>query len=109
MTYTAFIVLACAALVCAICTVLVFHPDYNDGLIRRTALALLAIGSYLRFVGILEHHDGLVRTYSNVAILIWLGLALFMADHLRHFLVNVKRSRNRQRRAQDSPRNGSTC
>lgn len=111
MTTTALLVMASALIVCAICTVLVFHPDYDDSILRRFSLALLAIGAYLRMAGILEHHDGLTRTFSNVAILVWFGLALFMADHFYNFLKKSRASRDRKRRADDrkNGHNAQSC
>ncbi len=87
MTFTSLMVLASAALVCGICTVLVFHPDYDDSLLRRFALALLA--------------DGFARSYSNVAIIVWFGLCLFLIDHFYNFLKKSKAGKRKQRRAED--------
>ena len=113
MTITALLVFASAFLTCAICTILVFHPAYDDGLVRRLALAMLALGAYLRMAGILEHHDGLGRAFSHVAILAWLGMALFLADHFYNFLRKLRASRERKRRADDravkSPNGGQAC
>ena len=94
MSLTALLVMGSAIIVCALCSVLVFHPDYDDSWIRRVGLALLAVGSYIRIVGILEHADGIGRAFSNVAILVWFGLAIFMCDHFFKFLRAVRASRS---------------
>ena len=104
MTITALIVLASAIFVCAVCTVLVFHPEYDDGLIRRLALAILALTSFMRVTGILEHLQNCweaPRAFGHVAILAWIGMALFFGDHFYNFLRKLKASRQRQRRLSD--------
>ena len=104
MSITAFLVLFSAGLVCLICTILVFHPDYDDNLIRRLALAMLALGAFLRVEGIVELHNGFTRAFSNVAIIVWLGLALFMVDHFYSFVRKARAARQRKRRETDSRR-----
>lgn len=79
-----FIIFFCAALIFAVCLVLVFHKDYEDGLIGRLALALIGITSLARVIGILEN-DFDVR-FSPIAIGLWIGLALFFGRHLYRFL-----------------------
>lgn len=105
MTITALLVFGSASLVLGICTVLVFHPDYDDSLWRRIALAGLAVGAYLRLAGILDHEEGMARSFSNVAIIVWFSLAMFLADHFYNFLRKSKAARDRRRRQGD--KNGS--
>ena len=74
----------CASIVFAVCVVLVFHKDYEDGLIGRLALALIGIASLARIIGILE--SGFEVRLSPITITLWTGLAIFFGRHIYRFL-----------------------
>lgn len=85
MDVTVLIVAMSSLTVLIVSTVLVFHPDYEDGLVGRLALGLMAMASYVRFAELLE--DNFThRPFGTVAVVLWFGLALFMARHLYRFL-----------------------
>lgn len=71
-------------LVLVICTFLVLHPDYEDGLFGRIGLAMLAMGSAARLMGMLTSETGL--TFNPIAFVIWIGLAIFFSRHVYRFL-----------------------
>ena len=74
----------CAAIVAVICTVLVFHKDYEDGLLGRLGLAVMAIASLARLSHLVEHEFS--RNVSPIGVMLWLGLAIFLGRHLYRFL-----------------------
>lgn len=79
-------VLVClfTAVVLAVSLVLVFHSDYEDGLVGRLGLALIAFAAYSGFMRILDRE---FQAYvSPVWLLLWAGLALFLLRHLWRFL-----------------------
>jgi hypothetical protein len=77
------VVLVSATLVLICSLILVFHPEYEDGLIMRTGLALFGICAFSRVVRLL---DGSPDYLNPVAILLWTGLALFLGGHTYRFL-----------------------
>ena len=79
-----FAVLMAAITVAVISTILVFHKEYEDGLIGRFALSLMALAGIGRAVGILES-DFEFRVTPQGAM-IWLGAALFLGRHFYRFL-----------------------
>jgi hypothetical protein len=100
MSVTIAIVFGCALVVLAICMVLIFHPEYHDGLVRRIGLACLGLASWLRVLDILQNgweH----RPFSKMALLVWIGLVIFIGDHFYNFMRHLYASRKKQRRAED--------
>lgn len=100
MSTTVFIVFLAASATLAICAVLIFHPEYHDGLVRRIALSMLGIASGIRIMDILQNgfeH----RPFSKTALLVWLGLMIFLADHFYNFMRHLYQSRKRARRSTD--------
>ena len=73
------IVLLTAAAVLAVCALLVFHKDYEDGLFGRLGLGLIGLASLARVLGIIE--ADYEAKFSNIAIVLWTGLALFLVRH----------------------------
>ena len=80
-----------SAVVLTVSVVLVFHPEYEDGLFGRIALALLSVASYIRLMDLVAT-DFTRRPFGTVAVVLWFGLALFMARHLCRFLRWKKRT-----------------
>lgn len=75
--------------VCAVvaCTVmLIFHRDYEDGLIGRLALALICIGALTRMAKLLDEVPDVV---SPIQVVTWTGLGLFFIRHSWRFMRNV--------------------
>lgn len=83
------IVMPAAMIVLAICVILVLHPDYEDGLVGRIALALLGVGALARLLAMFSADRPLL--FSPIALLIWAGLALFFARHFYRFMRRRKR------------------
>jgi len=77
------LVVFCALVVFVVCCVLVLHPDYEDGLIGRVALAVIAVASFGRFATVIS---GTSEAVSNVGSLLWIGLAAFLTRHMCNFL-----------------------
>ena len=68
-------------------TLLVLHQDYEDGLIGRVGLALMAMAAMARFAGVLDavwHGHGIL--ISHVGIILWVGLAIFLTRHAYRFM-----------------------
>jgi hypothetical protein len=65
------------------CLVLVFHPEYEDGLIMRVGLVAIVFASVARVARLF---DGTPDYLSPVAITLWTGLALFLCMHTYRFL-----------------------
>lgn len=80
----ALVVAAAALAVFLICLVLVLHPDYEDGLVGRIALATIALAALARFLAI-AGGDWQMQ-FNSIAFLLWVGLALFLGRHLYRFL-----------------------
>ena len=78
------IVLLLASITSVIATVLVFHKDYEDGIIGRFALSLIAIAGVGRVVGIMESEFS--YSVSPQGAMIWAGMAIFFSRHLYRFL-----------------------
>ena len=100
MSATIVIVFGCAILVLTIALTLIFHPQYHDGLVRRIGLALLGLASWLRVLDILQNgweH----RPFSKTALLVWIGLVIFLGDHFYNFMRHLYASRKKTRRAED--------
>lgn len=72
----------CALAVSVVCTLLVLHPQYNDGFIGRFGLTLIAIAGFARAATIIS---GTSHDVSNVGALLWVGLSIFMLRHLSNF------------------------
>ena len=72
----------CSIIVSLICTFLVFHHQYNDGLVGRLGLAMMAIAAYARVGNIISG----VNQPSNIGTLLWIGLAIFLLKHVTTFL-----------------------
>lgn len=104
MSYTIITVFAAASIVLAIALVLVFHPEYHDGLVRRIGLSCIGLGAWLRVLDILqagwEH-----RPFSKMALLVWVGVAIFLMDHFYNFLRHLYASRKKARRLTDTTSN----
>lgn len=85
MDVTVLVVALSSIVVLVVCTVLVFHPEYEDGLFGRVALAIMAIASLTRCMELME--EGFTRRpFGPVAVVLWFGLAIFLARHLYRFL-----------------------
>lgn len=83
MAETILVALAAFA-VLVVSVVLVLHPDYEDGLVGRIGLALIGIAALARVLGILTSEHP--RQFSSIALMLWIGLALFMLRHAWRFM-----------------------
>jgi hypothetical protein len=78
------VVFVAAALVLAVCALLVLHRDYHAGFVGNLGLGMLALAAATRLAGILEQ-GGEVRI-TPLGVLLWIGLALFLGRHAFKFL-----------------------
>lgn len=72
----------CAMAAAVICTLLVFHPDYEDGLIGRLALSGMALAAVARVCDLVAYNGGT----SQIGSLLWMALAVFLSRHFWRFL-----------------------
>ena len=89
---TNIVVLLAAGIVLAVCALLVFHKDYEDGLFGRLGLGLIGLASLARVLGIIEADFG--ARFSNIALVLWAGLALFLTRHAWRALWRKRRGEN---------------
>jgi hypothetical protein len=88
MTFaTTALVAVTSLLVFVSCVVLVFHKDYDSGVIGGTGLAMVAFAAFARFMHVV---DG-VSTASPLSAMLWSGLALFMGRLVVRFLMRCER------------------
>lgn len=82
------VIFGCAAVVFVVCTALILHRHYEDGIVGRVALALLAVAAFARCLAIAQAWMGQApeTQFNSIALLVWIGLALFLARHLLRFL-----------------------
>ena len=73
-----------ALVVMAVCIILVFHKQYEDGLIGRIALGFIAVCAFARIAGLLE--GGIEAYVSAVGAVLWIALAAFFGRHLYRFM-----------------------
>lgn len=73
-----------AVFVCGVCIVLVFHRDYEDGILGRLALSMISISSFSLAMGIIER--GFSQHLNPIHTIVWFALALFFGRHLYRFL-----------------------
>ena len=92
MTPANFVVMVASAAVLAFATLLVLDKDYEDGLVGRVALSLIALAAFGRFSDTLfaalsaSFFDSLPpRQPSGIAVMLWVGVAMFFARHLWRF------------------------
>lgn len=83
------VALICAALTGACCITLIFHKDYDDGIIGRIALGLMGFAAFAR---VTTPFFGLVPIMPTpVSVFLWSGIALFMTRHTMKFLIRSKK------------------
>lgn len=70
----------CASLVLTCCLSLIFFRDYEDGVIGRVGLSLIGLGALGRILSTFD------TPVSNIGVLVWAGMALFLCRHLYRFL-----------------------
>lgn len=94
MSAAGMLVLLSVSIVVACTVMLVFHRDYEDGLIGRLALSLLCIGATTRIAKLL---DDIPDVVSPIQVVTWTGLALFFARHTWRFMRNIKQGKREVR------------
>lgn len=78
------LVFLAAAVVLAVCVLLVLHPSYHAGLVGNLGLAMVALAAASRCAAIAEHGREVYITPQGVVL--WIGLALFLGRHAWKFL-----------------------
>lgn len=99
MSIEYWIVFGAAFTVLGACVILAFHRDYDSGFVGTLGLGMIAFGALGRLLSLVELGDD-VRL-SRLALIVWLGLALFFGRLLWRFL---SRARMRGRGWYESPR-----
>lgn len=83
-----YVTTVCSGVVGLFCIVLVFHKQYEDGLIGRLSLAILSLAAFSRGVNGMEaiwlHKDMHV---SPQAFATWVALAMFFSRHVYRFMM----------------------
>ena len=77
-------VFLCTLIILAVCITLVFNKHYEDGLIGRIALSVIAIAAAGRASGIWD--SDFMFAVTPQGALVWIGLTLFLVRHLYRFL-----------------------
>lgn len=88
MSVEYWLVFAAAFTVLCACVVLVFHPDYDSGLVGTIGLALVAFGALGRVLALVELGNEV--QLSRLALIVWGGLALFFGRLLWKFLARAR-------------------
>lgn len=96
----------CAMVVAVICTTLVLHREYEDGLLGRLGLALMALAATARTLQLVESE--FQRSVNPIGLVLWVGLALFLARHLYRFM-RWRRSGEGDWRGTDKAATGGKC
>jgi hypothetical protein len=78
----------CAIVTFMCCVVLIFHPDYNDGLLGRLGMSLIAVVAATRVFKLFDLHQ--YDWVSSNLVIIWAGVALFFSQHAYSFLHRAK-------------------
>lgn len=83
----AILICTASAIVAIVCTALVLHPEYEDGLIGRIALAVLAIVAVSRFPDAFNSAISMNDEYkiSAQGLAMWIAVAVFFARHWYRF------------------------
>jgi hypothetical protein len=82
----AIIICTTSAIVAIVCTALVLHPEYEDGLIGRIALAVLSIVAVSRFPEALDSAITMADyKISAQGVAMWIAVAVFFARHWYRF------------------------
>ena len=104
MIGSAYVVFYLALVVGLCCFVLVFHCHYEDGLFGRLGLALMFVASFSRMAGIAEVDFDIEISKSGMVL--WAGLALFLARHLYRFLSFRRNGKHAWREAESGALGG---
>jgi hypothetical protein len=97
------VALTAIIVVLSICLLFVFHPEYHTGALGTAGLSLMGVGALMRFSHLIDSH----RLVSNVEVLVWFGLALWLMQSLYNFLRRCSRKDstwyrgNKQQRAEE--------
>lgn len=82
------IALVAAVAVCAACVMLIFHHDYEDGLLGRIGLGMIALASFATALRSVDKWiDGMpLDIPENTMLFLWCGLTIFLCRHVWRFL-----------------------
>ena len=87
--FESFLTLITSGVIAGICVILVLHPQYEDGLVGRLGLTLIALVAWARFLAVCDtmwHHEPVHVTSLWLSITLWAGLSIFLSRHLWRFL-----------------------
>ena len=81
------------------CIYLIFHSQYEDGIIGRAALGAMAFAAFLVLyedvIAALGHGGPHLHRASFVGAVLWSGIGVFMARHVIRFRAAIRRAHPR--------------
>ena len=82
------IIMVLTACIFLLCFFLVFHKEYEDGLLGRIGLGLVGVAAFSRCMSLGDavFFGGMPIVVSGTATLLWFGLYIFLARHTYRFL-----------------------
>ena len=78
------IVFIAATAVLIISLVLVFHPEYEDGLLGRFALCLICMAAFALGSNIID--ADFAAQFNRPGIMLWMGICIFLCRHFYRFM-----------------------
>lgn len=82
------ITMLCGFMTFMMCSVLVLHDDYDDGLVGRLALSIIAVAAMAGIFRIAEGNLDIVR-FSPISMVAGVGVTLFFMRHAYRFLSRI--------------------
>ena len=74
------------AVIIILCTFLVFHENYEDGVIGRTAMGLLVFGALMMLARMFGAREGWSQEIDPAGTVMIYGCAAFLCRHTYRFL-----------------------
>ena len=90
MTVAAVVSMLAAVVALSCCLILIFHKDYEDGMLGRIGLVMIAFAAFARVTNVLfslNHHGP-----GALAVLGWVGIALFLGRLTYRFVQKTRRT-----------------
>lgn len=84
MNWQWIIYVGCALVIFTICTFLVLHNHYEDGIVGRVALCIIATAEFMVLLETVI--DGYTYQLRPTTVATQLGMMLFLSRHLYRFL-----------------------
>ena len=78
------LVFTAATAVLTISLILVFHPEYEDGLLGRFALCRICIAAFALGSNFIDAE--FAAQFNKPGIMLWLGICIFLCRHFYRFM-----------------------